>query len=198
VVGLEISGGLSACAFSCTRTRTSPEQTDAPQPRPLWTRASPVSLPRGVRVISQAVLGAPQSLQFWPRAALRCGPDLRRTASTYPHRPAQPIGKAEAVLSWNGIRWKFLKVWFSCVFLCRRAPAWWRCQRSVPETAWADLDKTRELADPRSRFTSRENKLNIPASPIPATPQRPCHRCCHPAASAISPPAVVVFNREKL
>jgi hypothetical protein len=49
-------------------------------------------------------------------ASLLCGPDWRRPASACPRKPAHRQGEAGAVLSWNDIRSKFLKVWFSWYF----------------------------------------------------------------------------------
>jgi hypothetical protein len=45
-------------------------------------------------------------------------------------------------------------------------------------------------------FTTRKNKFNIPASPIPATPQPRSHRRSRPAAHTISASVVVHNNRK--
>jgi hypothetical protein len=104
---------ITCNAASCRSSGASPgELTGEPRPPQLWLRASPVSRPRGSRVLSQAGLRALQALQLWPHVALRRELEVRRSASPCPQRRAQQTGKAGASLSCKGIRVRRLKVCF--------------------------------------------------------------------------------------
>src|ERR1700689_1036030 len=71
---------------------------------------------------------------------------------------------------------------------------------SDPEVFWLRstlaAKNNRARGEPPKAFTVRENKLKIPATPIPAIPQPRPTAVPKPPAHAISGPAVVHNNRK--